>query len=368
VNAAVGRWFVGPLIGVGVLGAVVSVIMLWGTTSTKSNQDVVAFFLINLIIVLSLQLFSGNSGMLSFGHLAFVAVGAYVASMLTLDPSLKQQEIPGLPGFVERSHLSLVPATLVAMAVASVIATIAGLVFFRLSYSSTIIGIFALLLISNAVSGGWTRVTGGGGGIYGMPGYTTLATALVACLIALLVTRFFRDSSWGIKLRASREDEAAATAAGINIRRLRLAFWVASAALAAMAGSLLAHRITAISPTAFFLQPTFIVVAMLVIGGLTTVSGAVLGAIVVTAVREFTRPIEQKHLAIGSFHISSLTGLSEIILVLMILVTMYFRKEGLAGRLELDEYVERWRKLRRPHVEPEPPGVPARSQSTSHSA
>lgn len=348
------------------LAAVLGLITLWGSTSTKSNQDVVAFFLINLMIVLSLQLFSGNSGLLSFGHMAFVAIGGYVASMLTLDPALKQQEIPGLPSFVETSHLSLVPATLVAMAVASAFATIAGLIFFRLSYSSTIIGIFALLLISNAVAGGWTRVTGGGGGIYGMPSYTTLSTALIATLIALATGRFFRDSAWGIKLRASREDEAAATAAGINIRRLRLGSWVVSAALAAMAGSLLAHRITAISPTAFFLQPTFIVVAMLVIGGLTTVSGAVIGAIIVTAVREFTRPVEQKHLALGPLHLSSLTGLSSIILVGMILVTMYFRREGLAGRLEFDEYLGRWRS-RRELEQRERDRVPATERSPSRS-
>jgi branched-chain amino acid transport system permease protein len=167
-------------------------------------------------------------------------------------------------------------------------------------------------------------------------------------------------------LRASREDEAAATAAGINIRRLRLVSWVASAALAAMAGSLLAHRITAIDPTAFYLEPTFIVVAMLVIGGLTTVSGAVMGAIIVTAVREFTRPLEQKHLALGPFHLSSLTGLSELILVAMILSTMYFRKEGLVGRREIDEYVVRWRQARE-STEPDLVAAPTPRRSSSGS-
>jgi branched-chain amino acid transport system permease protein len=332
--------------GVAVLSIVLVAAAYWGTHTSRAHEDVAAFFFVNLIIVLGLQVFSGNSGLLSFGHFAFVAIGGYVASLLTLDPTMKQQESPGLPGFMASAHWSLVPATLAAMGVACVVALLAGLVFFRLSYSSTIIGIFALLLISNAVSGGWTRVTGGGTGIYGMSNYTTVSTALVACLIALLAARVFKDSASGIKLRASREDEAAAVAAGVDIRRLRLGSWVLSAALAAMAGSLLAHRITAISPSVFFLQPTFIVVAMLVIGGLTTVSGAVIGAVVVTAVREFTRPLEQKSLSFGPIDVDTLTGLSSLILVLMILVSMYFRKEGLAGRLEVDEHVRRWRRDR----------------------
>jgi branched-chain amino acid transport system permease protein len=340
------HWLFSTLSGVAVLGIVLVAAAVWGTHSSRANEDVATFFFVNLIIVLSLQVFSGNSGLLSFGHFAFVALGGYVASLLTLDPTFKQQESPGLPGFMASAHWTLIPATLVAMGVACVVAIVSGLIFFRLSYSSTIIGIFALLLISNAVTGGWTRVTGGGTGIYGMSSYTTVSTALVACLIALLVARLFKDSASGIRLRASREDEPAAVAAGIDIRRLRLGSWVLSAALAAMAGSLLAHRITAISPTVFFLQPTFIVVAMLVIGGLTTVSGAVMGAFVVTAVREFTRPLEEKTLSFGPLHVDTLTGLSQLILVFMILGSMYFRKEGLAGRLELDEHVTRWLRRR----------------------
>jgi branched-chain amino acid transport system permease protein len=113
-----------------------------------------------------------------------------------------------------------------------------------------------------------------------------------------------------------------------------------------MAGSLLAHRITSISPDVFFLEPTFIVIAMLIIGGLTTVTGAVLGAMVVTAVREFIRPIEQNSLSIGPLHLGSLTGLSDMALVAMILLSMYFRKEGLAGRLEIDEHIRRRRRSR----------------------
>jgi branched-chain amino acid transport system permease protein len=313
----------------------------YGFAGSRSTQEIVVYFFINLIVAVSLQTFSGNSGLLSFGHMAFVAIGAYTASILTLDPVLKQQEIPGLPSFMETAHLPFITATLIAMLAASCVAVVAGIVLFRLPESGAIIGIFALLLISNAVSGGWTGVTGGGAGIYGMAPFTTVGSALVAASLVVLAARLFRDSSWGIQLRASREDEPAAIAAGIDVRRLRLSSWVLSAAMAGAAGSLLAHRVTAISPVAFFLAPTFIVIAMLVIGGLTTVTGAVVGAMVVTAVREFTRPLEQQPVHIGPLHLASLTGLGEIVLVAMILLSMYFRKEGLSGRLEVDAYFRR---------------------------
>jgi branched-chain amino acid transport system permease protein len=336
------RWIVAPTIGASALAAVLVAVAAYAwLDDSRAAQERVVYFFVNLIIVLALQTFSGNSGMMSFGHMAFVGVGAYVASILTVDPTLKQQELTGLPGFLASSQLSLLPAAAVAAGAAAVLAVLYGVLLFRLSEASAIIGIFSLLLIANAIFGGWSSVTGGGGGIYGMPRDTTVEVSLVSAVICLFIARYFRDSGPGIKLRASREEHDAAAAVGVKIFQLRLVAWVLSAAMAGLAGALLALRLTAIDPTAFYLSPTFLVVAMVVIGGMTTVGGAVAGTLIVTFVREFSLQIENNSISLGPIHFSRLTGLSQILLVLMILLTMYFRREGLAGRLEIDEFVQR---------------------------
>lgn len=336
------RWLVPPTIGASVLAGVLVLVTSYAwLDSAHAAQERVVYFFVNLIVVLALQTFSGNSGMMSFGHMAFVGVGAYVAGILTLDPSLKQTEVTGLPGFIENSKTSFLPAMGAAIGVAVVIALVTGLILFRLGQASAIIGVFSLLLISNTIFGGWTGVTGGGGGIYGMPRDTTVGLSLVVAIVCVFVARYFRDSSFGMKLRASREERAAAEAVGVRVFALRLTAWVLSAAMASAAGSLLAMRTTAIDPTAFYLSPTFLVVAMIVIGGTTTVGGAVAGAVLVTVVREVSLQLESHSLHLGPIHFSRLTGLSQILVVLMILVTMYFRREGLGGRLEIDEYISR---------------------------
>jgi branched-chain amino acid transport system ATP-binding protein/branched-chain amino acid transport system permease protein len=336
------RWIVAPTIGASALAAVLVAVAAYAwLDDSRAAQERVVYFFVNLIIVLALQTFSGNSGMMSFGHMAFVGVGAYVASILTVDPTLKQQELQGLPSFLASSQLSLLPAAAVAAGAAAILAVLYGLLLFRLSEASAIIGIFSLLLIANAIFGGWTSVTGGGGGIYGMPRDTTVEVTLVVAVICLFVARYFRDSGMGIKLRASREEPAAAAAVGVKIFNLRLVAWVVSAAMAGLAGALLALRLTAIDPSAFYLSPTFLVVAMVVIGGMTTVGGAVAGTLIVTLVRELSLQVESNSISLGPIHFSRLTGLSQILLVLMILMTMYFRREGLAGRLEIDEFIQR---------------------------
>ena len=128
----------------------------------------------------------------------------------------------------------------------------------------------------------------------------------------------------------------------MHVRRLRAVAWVLSAMVSAVAGVLFAHQLTAFSPTSFTLQPTFTVVVMLVVGGMLTVSGAVIGAGLVTLVRQGVLPYESSSLDLGPIHLNRLTGLSDLVLVVMILLALYLRQEGLMGRKELDEHLAGW--------------------------
>ena len=330
------------LLGAGVVCGALALVALYGALAADASvKSKIVLFFVNVVFVVGLQAFSGNSGILSFGQMAFVGTGAYVASILTIDPLLKPTLLTGLPGFLETAHLSFLEATLAAAAVAGLVALVTGLPILRLDGASAVIAILSLLLIADVVFSAWIGVTRGAGGLYGIPPEATLWRTFAFAAAAVLVARWFRDSKTGLLLRGSREDAFSAASVGVPVRAYRVRAWVLSGVLSGAGGALLAFWLGTVSPTNFFLAPTFAVIVMLIVGGMATVSGAVAGAAVVTLVQEFLRPREDVGVSLGPLEIDRLTGLTQLALVALILAVMYFRREGLIGRRELDESVRR---------------------------
>lgn len=239
------------------------------------------------------------------------------------------------------AQLPFLAAAAIAALVAGLLAVATSVPIWRLPGTSAVIAIFALLLISGAIIQGWTGVTRGAGGYYAVPRETTVWTAFGFAVLTIAIGRFFRDGRIGLELRASREDEVAAAMVGVPVRRLRVVAWILGAMVSALGGVLLAHQLTAFSPTSFSLLPTFIIIAMLVVGGMLTVSGAVLGAALVTFIQQGVRGYENTAVHIGPINLDRLTGLTQLLLVVLILGALYLRPEGIAGRRELDEHLAR---------------------------
>jgi branched-chain amino acid transport system permease protein len=159
--------------------------------------------------------------------------------------------------------------------------------------------------------------------------------------------RLFRESRSGLTLRASREDPLAAAALGVDVVRLRLGAWVLSGALMGCGGALWAQYNLAFGPRQFFFAQTFSILAMLVVGGIASVSGAVLGAAVVTVATEVLRRVEDGGADVGPVHLPAIQGLTPIAVALLILVVLRLRRDGLAGLSEIDDAVVRLRGRRR---------------------
>lgn len=170
--------------------------------------------------------------------------------------------------------------------------------------------------------------TRGSQALIGVPRTVDIPLALLFVAIALMVCRIFRDSLPGLELRAAREDEPAARAVGVDVHRRRLLAWTLSACIAAVAGVLLAHELGVYSPREFYFQITFAVLVMLIVGGMTSVSGAVAGAVVVTILIEVLRSVEE---AINTvwFDEPTVFGLTDIGLSLAILGVLFWRRNGL---------------------------------------
>lgn len=306
-------------------------------------QRTLTLMMINMIAVVGIGVFSGNSGILSFGHVAFIGIGAYVSGILTLPLATKALFLSKLPAFLAGLEMGFLPAVLVTLVVVALIAVIVGLPIFRMDGPSAVIGTLGILLIIHGIIVGAADFTRGSDAFLGVRRMTGLWVAGGAAFVVVFLARIFRDTITGMKLRASRDDELAAAASGVQIRRTRLSSWVLSAMMCGLSGALLGHFLGAFSPSKFYFDDTLTLLTMLIVGGMATVSGAVLGTVLVTGVIEILRRVE------GGVELFGMTtpeafGMTQAGLCLLILLVMYKRAGGVVPRLEWDEFL----RLRRP--------------------
>ena len=295
-------------------------------------------FLVMLVAVLGISVFSGNSGIMSFGNVAFMAIGAQVSATLTSPVAVKTANLPLLPAFIQGHQLDLWSATLIALVIVAVLAYLSGLAITRMAVTSASIATLGLLIIVNSVIVGAQGLTRGSQAMYGVPKLVNLPIAVGLAVAAIIVARLYRESTAGLRLRAGRDNEAAARACGIDVASQRLKAWVVGAVLSGLAGVMFAHVLTVFSAKEFYFDLTFALIAMMVVGGLASVTGAVTGAVVVTILIEVLRRLENGF-SIGPIGVPQFFGLTEIGLSLAILAILYSGQSGLLGYREIDSFL-----------------------------
>lgn len=313
--------------GLLVVTAVVAAIGNGILTFTLTNA------LIQMVLVIGLYIFIGNSGILAFGHITYAMIGAYAAAWLTMSPFKKSFAL-ALPSFLANNAYPLFPSSLAAALLAFIAALMTGIPLMRLSGISASIGTFAVLAIFNTVYSNWDSWTFGASTLVGIPIYVNEWVALGWVAVALLAATIHQKSRFGLALRASREDEVAARAVGIDVRRQRLIGFTLSGLFMGVGGVLQAHFLGSIAVTAFWISSTFIALAMLIIGGQRSLTGAVVGTVVVSALLEVLR-----HFEVG-VQVSQITlqiprGLRELGIALLMLVILIVRNDGLTGGREI---------------------------------
>ena len=187
-----------------------------GSQLSGGMQRVIVDALIKVTLVVGTYVFVGNSGILSFGHVGFLAIGAYTSAWLTIPPSIKLSIMPGLPAVVMNAQWSPVTATVAGGLASAIMALLVGFPLTRMAGIAASIGTFAMLIIIYAVSSNWTSVTGGQGSLYGLPAFTGLFVASVVAGVTIFGAAIYQASGAGFRLRGSREDPVAAKACGIR--------------------------------------------------------------------------------------------------------------------------------------------------------
>lgn len=312
------------------LAILVAIVALVGTLGSSTLEVTVVSMLIHLLLVIGLYVFVGNSGVFSFGHIAFMAIGAYTVGILRIPPETKAVLFPTLPLI----QVPSVVATLAGGLMAAAAALILGTPLMRLTGLAAGLGTFALLNIVYIVASNLDQVTGGSTGMAGVPETTTLGSMLAWTLGLLFLAWAFQQTRYCLQLRATREDEIAAKSLGIGVLKERTIAFVLSAFITGIAGGLFAQFFGTFNPEAFFLKITFLVVAMLVVGGRASLSGAVVGTFFISWIGEGLRQVEQG-LSIGSFVIPGQPGLQNVGIALVMLLALLMRPRGLTRGEEL---------------------------------
>jgi branched-chain amino acid transport system permease protein len=314
------------------LGLLLLMVAVAGALAPTVIQRVITEAFIRLVMVVGLYVFVGNSGVLSFGHASFMLIGAYGSAWLSLPVRTKRIFLKELPPFLGNVELPPWLAALCAMGFSALVAGIVGVPLVRLSGLGAAIGTFSVLAIVFVVYSNWDDMTNGTSSLIGLAGYVDIWVAYGGAVGAMTAAFLFQNSRLGLALRASREDEVAAKAIGVNVPLARLAAFALSAALVALGGVLQAHFLTTLNVQQFYIGMTFLTIAMLVVGGMGSLAGAVAGTAVLSLVFELLRQLEVGFV-IGETAVQLPPGLRELGVAIIMILILIFRPAGLmAGR------------------------------------
>ena len=295
--------------------------------------------LVSVAIVVALYVFIGNSGVVSFGHISFVALGVWTAGVLSVPRAQKQAIMPGLAGFLTHTTVGNVPSLLLAALVGGVAAALVGLPLMRLSGLAAGIATFAVLEITHNLLRYYEKIGPGLNTFSSVPETTGIRQAAIGALLVIVAAFLYARSRYGRMLRATREDPAAAAATGVSIYRQRLVAFALSGAIAGFAGGRYIHLLP-LNTEGVYLDLTFITLAMLVIGGATSLWGAVVGALAVSALDSFLAEAENGIKILGGT-LDLPSGTRVIAEGALMALVLIFRPGGLTGGRE---FVLRWRR------------------------
>lgn len=273
------------------------------------------------VLALSLNLVVGEAGLLSVTQAAFYGIGGYATALLMLN-----------------SGVNFFLAAALGMVLSGLIAFLLGVVFSRLSGDYYALGTFGFNIIVYSIMLNWQSVTQGP---LGIPGITRpvlfgfqfsdnlsfLILALVALALVYLACRFITRSSFGRVLNAVREDEQATAVFGYSTNYYKLAVFSISAMLAALAGSFFASYITYIDPSSSVLMESILILSMVILGGLGSNRGAVLGAVVLIVLPELLRFV--------GFPSDIAAQMRQLTYGAILILLMLYRPQGILGTFRL---------------------------------
>lgn len=326
-----------------VMNAAMSSTGFFGIGIDDYQSRLVVFIAINIILATSLNLINGFTGQFSIGHAGFMAVGAYASAYFTVTYGKAIEASLGSLGETVASSVVLLIAVVIGALVAAVMGLIVGIPSLRLKGDYLAIVTLGFAEIIRIVILNIDTVGGATG--YQVPGYANFLWIGIFAVITVVVIHNIVRSDTGRALISIREDELAAEAMGVNTTRFKVTSFVIGSAFAGVAGVLFAHYNKFLSTNDFQFIKSFEIIIMIVIGGMGSMTGAILGAIIVTILPEILRQLPDVQL--GSTVIR-FADLRLVIFALILILTMILRPQGILGTAEIGGFFKRFRRADKP--------------------
>lgn len=325
-----------------IAGAVLIIILLYVVNAAMSQEglfgfgigaypaDVLMLIFINIILAVSLNLINGFTGQFSIGHAGFMAIGAYTSAYMTVYHGQHLEKwLAASIGETAAVALVFPVAILIGALAAAVMGLIVGIPSLRLrgDYLAIVTLGFAeiirIVILNIDVVGGATG--------FSVPGYSNFIWVGGLAVIAIVVVRNIVRSDFGRALISIREDELASEAMGINTTRYKVMSFIISSSFAGIAGVLFAHYKRFLHTNDFQFIKSFEVIIMIVLGGMGSITGAVLGAIVITVLPELLRQLPTINLFGKAINFADLRL---VIYALLLIIIMLTRPQGVLGQRE----------------------------------
>ncbi len=297
------------------------------------------------ILALSYNLINGIAGQFSLEPNGFVAIGAYVTALFLIPGSdkLDMFALEDPAPIVMAMHTSFLPALIMSGIVATAIAFILSVPVFRVrgDYLAIVTLGFGFIIRIYAINN--PKYTNGAMGLNDIPSVANLYWCGFIAVITFIVMINIIYSKFGRAMKAVRDDEDAATAMGVNTFWMKTYAFMTSAFFEGIGGGLMASLLTTISPDQFTFLLTFQLLIIIVLGGLGSMSGAILGTILVMGGSEWLRFLDQ-NMNIFGYNTGAHPGLRMVVFSILLIVMMLFARKGLFGNKELTDIFKRTKK------------------------
>ena len=287
---------------------------------------------INIILVVSLNLTNGFTGIFSLGHSAFMAIGGYTVALLAMPLARKAVYLPDLPAFIGQISLPFLPALMIAGLIAVVFAYIIGYPVLKLRGHYLSVATLGFMVIVTVFIMNFRDITRGNSGLTGLVAHTNLWWTYAVAVITIYAIWRILNSAYGRAMLAIREDDLAAEAVGVNLVKIKLMSFAIGAFFAAVGGALYGHLLTMVSPNDFSYSMMFGLVVMLVIGGNGSIPGSIIGATIVTLLPELFLNKLERGFDLFGIHLPQMFGVSQVLMSIALILIMIFKPKGLLGK------------------------------------
>ena len=321
------------------------------TTAHSYAITIIERSAIYAVAAVSMNLIIGFTGQFSLGTAGFMCIGAYVTGIVTINPAMKQQiyYLYGIQPWLANIRMPLIPALLISGILCAGIAYLLGWPVLRFKSDYLAIATLGISEIIRAVFGwdGLGTVTNASYGVSNIPPFSSVFECVGICAVCIAVMALLIRSSYGRAFKAVRDDDVAAEAMGINLFRTKQLSFVVSSAFAGVAGGLLAAFMRSAVTSTFTVALTYNILLMVVLGGVGSVSGSLIGAFLVTGSQEWLRFLDKEYsfsdlipglagTSFGSVQVPFLrNGFRMVIFSILLMVVVLFWNHGITGSKEL---------------------------------